>query len=69
MARPRITLLAAVAENGVIGRDNGLIWRLPPAEGVADVDVFLMWNREQRMTRAEAVFLESFRRAIELQNI
>ena len=28
MARPRITLLAAVAENGVIGRDNGLIWRL-----------------------------------------
>lgn len=48
---------------------NGLIWRLPPVEGVADVDVFLMWNREQRMTRAEAVFLESFRRAIELQNI
>lgn len=28
MARPRITLLAAVAENGVIGRDNALIWRL-----------------------------------------
>ncbi|MCJ2082309.1 dihydrofolate reductase [Methylobacterium sp. J-090] len=28
MARPRITLLAAVAENGVIGRDNSLIWRL-----------------------------------------
>lgn len=25
---PRITLLAAVARNGVIGRDNGLIWRL-----------------------------------------
>ncbi|NEU11713.1 dihydrofolate reductase [Methylobacterium sp. BTF04] len=24
----RITLLAAVARNGVIGRDNGLIWRL-----------------------------------------
>ncbi|KFE56869.1 LysR family transcriptional regulator [Pseudomonas syringae] len=43
---------------------NGLIWRLPPAEGVVDVDVFLMWNREQRMTRAETVFLESFQRAI-----
>jgi len=28
MPRPRITLVAAVAENGVIGRDNGLIWRL-----------------------------------------
>jgi len=45
---------------------NGLIWRLPPAEGVVDVDVFLMWNREQRMTRAETVFLESFQRAIDL---
>jgi DNA-binding transcriptional LysR family regulator len=46
---------------------NGLIWRLPPAEGVVDVDVFLMWNREQRMTRAETVFLESFQRAIDLR--
>jgi len=45
---------------------NGLIWRLPPAGGVVDVDVFLMWNREQRMTRAETVFLESFQRAIDL---
>ncbi|WP_019906986.1 dihydrofolate reductase [Methylobacterium sp. 77] len=26
--RPRISLIAAVARNGVIGRDNGLIWRL-----------------------------------------
>lgn len=26
--RPRITLLAAIARNGVIGRDNALIWRL-----------------------------------------
>ncbi len=46
---------------------NGLIWRLPPAEGVVDVDVFLMWNREQRMTRAETVFLEAFQRAIDLK--
>lgn len=45
---------------------NGLIWRLPPAEGVVDVDVFLMWNREQRLTRAETVFLEAFQRAIDL---
>ena len=28
MAPPCITLIAAVARNGVIGRDNGLIWRL-----------------------------------------
>lgn len=28
MALPRITLVAAIARNGVIGRDNGLIWHL-----------------------------------------
>ena len=28
MASPRIALIAAVARNGVIGRDNGLVWRL-----------------------------------------
>lgn len=44
---------------------NGLIWRLPPAEGVVDVDVFLMWNREQRMSRAETVFVQAFEQVIE----
>lgn len=28
-ARPMISLLVAVAENGVIGRDNGMPWHLP----------------------------------------
>lgn len=27
--RPRVTLVVAVAENGVIGREGGLPWRLP----------------------------------------
>lgn len=27
--RPRVTLIAGVARNGVIGRDNQLLWRLP----------------------------------------
>jgi dihydrofolate reductase len=27
--KPRIVLVAAVAENGVIGRDGGMPWRLP----------------------------------------
>lgn len=29
MAQPRISLIVAVAENGVIGKDNRLPWRLP----------------------------------------
>lgn len=29
MARPRISLIAAVARNGVIGHGNELLWRLP----------------------------------------
>jgi dihydrofolate reductase len=28
MARPLVTLIVAAAQNGVIGRDNALIWRL-----------------------------------------
>lgn len=29
MSRPRISLIAAVAANGVIGRGNAMAWRLP----------------------------------------
>ena len=36
----------------------GLLWRLPPDEGIADVDIHLLWNREQKMSRAETVFIE-----------
>lgn len=28
MSRPRIVLIAAIADNGVIGRNNKLVWRL-----------------------------------------
>lgn len=46
----------------VVGNDveEGLLWRLPPAEGIVDVNIYLLWNREQKMTTAERVFLESF---------
>ncbi|ROM90907.1 LysR family transcriptional regulator [Pseudomonas brassicacearum] len=40
--------------------EQGLLWRLPPDEGVVDLDIRLLWNREQKMTPAETVFLESF---------
>ncbi|OEO26395.1 hypothetical protein AX279_06130 [Pseudomonas sp. J237] len=36
----------------------GLLRRLPPAEGIADVDMHILWNREQHMSRAETVFIE-----------
>ncbi len=39
--------------------EQGLLWRLPPEEGVVDLDIRLLWNREQKMTQAERVFLES----------
>jgi DNA-binding transcriptional LysR family regulator len=37
------------------------LWRLPPEEGVADIDMYLLWNPERRQTPAEAAFLEHFR--------
>ena len=40
------------------------VWRLPPWEGVIDVNVYLLWNREQKMTRAESVFLERFQQML-----
>jgi len=42
----------------------GEVWRLPPAEGVIDVNVYLLWNRDQKRTHAEAVFLERFEQAL-----
>jgi len=44
---------------------NGLLWRVPPLDGVADVDIHLLWNREQRMSRAENVFIESLAAGLE----
>ncbi|WP_439672061.1 DNA-binding transcriptional regulator, LysR family [Cupriavidus necator] len=37
------------------------LWRLPPEEGVADIDMYLLWNPERRQTPAEAAFIEHFR--------
>ena len=37
----------------------GLLWKLPPQEGIADVDIHLLWNREQRLSRAEETFIQA----------
>lgn len=44
----------------VAARDvaQGELWRLPPAAGIADLDLYLLWNREQKLSTAESVFLE-----------
>ncbi|WP_337157393.1 LysR family transcriptional regulator [Pseudomonas putida] len=42
----------------------GLLWKLPPLEGIADVDVHLLWNRDQRMSRAEEAFIEGLRESL-----
>lgn len=47
--------------------DNGLLWRLPPDDGIADVDIHLLWNRDQKMSRAERVFIESLEQRLAQQ--
>ena len=51
-----------VAERDV--RD-GLLWPLPPEEGVAPVDIHLLWNPGSKLNRAERAFIEVCRAAID----
>lgn len=37
----------------------GLLWELPPYDGVAPVDIFVVWNASARLTPAEMAFRES----------
>ena len=43
---------------------DGLLWPLPPEEGVAPVDIHLLWNPASKMNRAERAFIEHCRAAI-----
>jgi len=36
--------------------ENGMLQKLPPPDGLAQVDIHLLWNRERPMRSAEAVF-------------
>ncbi|PWC35599.1 LysR family transcriptional regulator [Azospirillum sp. TSO22-1] len=44
---------------------DGLLWPLPPAEGVAPVDLHLLWNPAAKLNRAERAFLETCARALD----
>ncbi|OLF53068.1 LysR family transcriptional regulator [Pseudomonas chlororaphis] len=47
--------------------EAGLLWRLPPDAGIADVDIHLLWNREQRMSRAETIFIDTLQACLGAQ--
>lgn len=36
---------------------EGRLWQLPPEEGVGTLEIKIIWNAEQRLSRAESVFL------------
>ncbi|WP_027795566.1 LysR family transcriptional regulator [Paraburkholderia acidipaludis] len=41
------------------------LWRLPPEEGLADVDIHLLWHRERKMNAAEAAFFDAMERCMQ----
>lgn len=45
--------------------DAGQLRRLPPPEPVAELDVFLAWQGQRRLSRAEAAFLAAFDQFLE----
>jgi DNA-binding transcriptional LysR family regulator len=38
--------------------ESGLLWRLPPYEGLPKIDVNIAWNPKARMNRAEQAFID-----------
>ncbi|MGC3873683.1 LysR family transcriptional regulator [Halomonas sp. GXIMD04776] len=50
----------------LVARDiaEGLLWPLPPYDGVADIDLNLMWHSDARFSAAESTFLEFFLNAM-----
>ncbi|VWC97763.1 LysR family transcriptional regulator [Burkholderia lata] len=41
------------------------LWRLPPDDGLVDVDVFLLWHRDRKMNAAEHAFLDAMERCMQ----
>jgi DNA-binding transcriptional LysR family regulator len=38
---------------------DGHLWPLPPAEGIAPIDVHIVWNPQGKFNRAEQAFLDT----------
>lgn len=43
---------------------NGELRRLPPSEAVAEIDVFLTWHSQRKLTPVESAFLAAFERFV-----
>lgn len=43
---------------------DGELWELPPYDGVAPVNIHLVWNPQTKFNRAEAAFLETLRKTV-----
>jgi DNA-binding transcriptional LysR family regulator len=41
------------------------LWRLPPEDGLADVDIHLLWHRERKMNAAEGAFFDAMERCMQ----
>jgi len=41
------------------------LWRLPPDDGVADIDIQFLWHRGRKMNPAERMFLEGMERTMQ----
>lgn len=47
---------------------QGRLQRLPPDEGVADLDIYLLWSSDRKLSAAESAFLESLHAFIDQQD-
>lgn len=43
----------------------GLLWRLPPQEGVCTAELHLLWHKEAHHSKAESLFIDAFSQHIE----
>lgn len=47
----------------------GALWQLPPQEGVAEINLYLMWHQAPRFSNAEIIFFEMLQQALHEQHL